>query len=413
MTVSWNDQYNPDELAQYIEQCKKVDESGRIHFEGFRFMEYQVVLYSMLDFPDTVPEIEGRRIAQRAIVQAGKSGTITRKSLIAEASKLTQEYLKRSTERYVLVTTLSLLPSVALPTVRIDNTYVIFEPYHPLRYQKGRLQLVESARHSLFAEPPTEYLSVRVHVSARSPYEGADKATDILDLVRGIWNWFYNRPRWIRSSSGRRSPINKVILGPLHTLHHLTGRLATETWWYQPEYLGAVPSFNPLPEDIEGMYKFLDNVRDRLAKCSYRESVEQGIIRYTRALDLRDWEAAFLKLWSVLELLTNSCFDNNIMTAKRTASVYEDREYAWQVLKHLREYRNRSVHADVGNAAIETYMYQLKNFVEGLLDFHLGKSRRFESLQEAARFLDLPTDKAALETRARLIEYARKFRGYT
>jgi hypothetical protein len=279
MTVSWNNQYNSSELAQYIEQSRKVDESGAVHFEPGRFMEYEVLLYSMLDFPETVPEIEGRKIARQAVSRAGKSGTITPKSLLAEANRLAQEYLQRPLGRYVLVTTLSLLPSVSLRRVRVDNTDVIFEPCLHIRYQKGRVQITESARHSLFAEPPTNHLSVRVHVSARSSYEAVDKAVDTLDLVRGIWNWFYNRRSWVRVSSGRRSPVNKIVLGPLDTLHYPTGKLATEGWWCKTEYCGAVQPFSPPSEDVEAMYKFLSNVRNGLAKCHYRESVEQGIIR--------------------------------------------------------------------------------------------------------------------------------------
>jgi len=413
MTVSWNNQYNPNELARYIEECKKVDNSGQAHFEGFRFMEYEVLLYSMLDFPDAVPEIEGRRIARQAIFRAGRTGEIVPNNLLAEANRLTQEYVQRPLERYVLATTLSFLTSASLRRVRMGNTIVIFEQNLPYRYQSGRVQIVENARHSLFAEPPTDYLFTRVHVSAKSSYEAMDKAIDTLDLVRGIWNWFHNRRHWIRSSSGRRAPVNKIVLGPLHTLHYLTGEPATEAWWYQPEYCGAVSPYNPSEDDINSMARFFDDIRNRLAKSNYREVLEQAIIRYGRSLDMRDWEGAFLKLWSILELLTNSCHDNNIVTARRAAYIYEDRDFALQVLKHLRDYRNRSVHADVGNAAIETYVYQLKGFVEALLGFHLGSSYGFESVEEAARFLELPSDRDAIETRIQMLQYAQEFRGYT
>jgi hypothetical protein len=413
VTVSWNNQYNPNELAQYIEKCRKVDSAGKVHFEGFQMMEHYVLLYSMLDFPDAVPEIEGRRIALHAVFEAGKHGAITSKNLLAEANRLTQEYLQRPPERYVLVTALSFRPSVSLRKIKVGDGIIVFESQLPIRYRKSRAQVTSKARHlSLFAEPPVDYLSTRVHVSARSFYEAADKASDILDLVRGIWNWFFNRRHAFRSSSGRRSPVNKVVLDPLHTIHHPTGKLATEEWWYQPEYCGPVKSYNPSGDEIDKMYAFLSDIRKRLARRNYREVIEQAIIRYGRALDMRDWETAFLKLWGVLELLTNTGpRDSNIVTVKRTASIYQDRDYALQVLKHLREYRNRSVHAGIGNTAIETYMWQLKSFVEDLLEIHLGSSYRFESLKEVAMFLNLPTDKAVLESRIRLMEYARKFRG--
>ena len=136
-------------------------------------------------------------------------------------------------------------------------------------------------------------------------------------------------------------------------------------------------------------------------------------MRYTRALDLRDWDTAFLKLWSTLELLTDSSLVSNEVTVKRAAYIYEDVQYARQVLEYLRHYRNRSVHAEASNPAIEPYLYRLKRFVEAPLEFHSQDRADFTSLQEACRFLDLPREQTALETRTRLIDSALRFHHYT
>ena len=411
MAVSWNNQYNPDQLAQLIEENKTSDSSGRVQFSSFRFTEYEVLLYSMLEFSETVPEVDARRIVRQAIFKAAEKGSVTANSLLAQVNRLEREYSKRSLERYVLLTSLSLSQFASLPRCRFGNTVIIFESNPPLRYQRAALDLAARAKHTLFADLPADYLSVRVHVSARSEFHAAGLALDTLDLVRGIWNWFYNRRQFIRASSGRRSPVNRIILGPLHTLHRLNGDLATETWWYEIGYCDAV-RIHGSSEDVESMYRFLKDVRNHLAQCKYRLVVEEAIIRYARALDLHDWEAAFLKLWSVLELLTNSSRQSNEVTARRTAFIFDDRKYAHQVLKHLRDYRNRFVHADASDSRIETCLYQIKNFVEALLSFHLGNSYGFKSIEEAARFLDLPSDRIALESRLRMLKYAQRYHGH-
>ena len=410
MKIAWNNQYDPSDLAKYIEECKKVDDSGNVSYVGFHFREYAVLFYSMLNFPNSVPENEGRRIAEQAIFKAGNAGKVTPRRLLAEANRLAQKYIQLPLKRYVLITTLSLSPWTQLRNTRMGNATIIFEASLPDRYQNGRLHVVEKAKHCLLAKPPADYLFARVHVSAKSCHEAVNLAFDTLDLIKGILNWSYNRRYLSRISSGKRTPINKIVLGPLHTLHYPSGKPATENWWYQPEYCYAIPPYDPSSQDIASMTSFFRDVRSRLAKSDYQEVLEQAIVRYGRALDMIDWDACFLKLWSVLELLTDSCQDSSNSTIRRTAYIYKDREFALQVLKHLRDHRNRSVHADANSSEIETYLYQLKGFVEHLLSFHLKSAHGFASIKDAAKFLDLPSDKDAIEGQIRLLQYAQRFR---
>lgn len=57
-------------------------------------------------------------------------------------------------------------------------------------------------------------------------------------------------------------------------------------------------------------------------------------------------------------------------------------------------------------------MYQLKNSIEGLFRFHLVNSNKFNSIKEAAEFLDLTTDKEQLNRRIELASFGLKYRGY-
>jgi hypothetical protein len=72
-----------------------------------------------------------------------------------------------------------------------------------------------------------------------------------------------------------------------------------------------------------------------------------------------------------------------------------------QVLTHLKNYRHGTVHAGEASELIETYLYQLKRYVEGLIEFHLkshpASNPGFGSFDEAVRFLSQPPDPAAAE----------------
>lgn len=410
MPVAWKRKYDPNELAERLDRCKQVGTSGEVSFTGFEIIDYFVLLYSMLDFPAVVPEVEGRTIAKKAATRAARDGAITPSSLLEHSNRLTQRYLRKPVARFVLVSTLSLARSVSLSRLRFGSTNLIFESAPPSRYQVGRNQVLESARSSLPTEPPSNYLFARVHVHARSANEAVETALNALDFVRGAWNWWRNRQSRMRMSGGQRRPANDIVVGPLHTLHDLSGQPATQTWWYEPGFCGAPAPRNLSAEDVGQMESFLRKTRDKLRKIAYPSVLRRAIVRYGRALDLTDWEAAFLKLWSTLELLTDSSRLSNDITAKRAAFLYQDRGLVLQVLEHLRQYRNRSVHSDTDNSAIETFMYQAKGFVEDLLSFHFANEFGFRSMAEAARFLSLPSDHDAIDKRLKLLYAAREFR---
>lgn len=408
MGVSWNNEYDPNRLAQKIEQSRVIAENGGVSFTGFGHVEYVALLFSMLNFSSEIPEIEGRRIVEQAVFRTGEREHITAQNILAEINRLEGEFLRRPFNRYMLVTSLSVSRMALLPKVKINNAYITFGGQLSQVCQRERDRIIaDRARHVLYTDVPNDYLITKVYVSARSPHEATDIALNALDLIRGIWNWFYNHGKFMRMLFGRRAPVNKIVQGPLHTLHLPNGNLATETFWYEPRFYSPQQIYNPTPE-MERLCKFSRNVRKRLVKCQYRQVIEESIVQYVRALDERDWEAAFLRLWSILERLTNTD-ETHKDTIRRASFIYEEREYYRLVLKHLKDFRNKYVHEAAGSSEIETYMYELKNFVEALLSFHLGNKFGFKSLAEALEFLDLPSDRDLLASRIKLIRYAQKY----
>jgi len=247
-----------------------------------------------------------------------------------------------------------------------------------------------------------------VSVVARSPFEAAEKALDRLDFIRGIWNLWINRGESIRISSGKRIPVNNILLGPIHTLHNRDGKLATESWWYEPQYQGVIKPFNDKSK-INNMCKYMTNFRRLLKKSNYASDIIQAVLRYVRALDYRDWDVSFLRLWSVLEFLTGTLSDRYEVTIRRASYMFSNREYNRQILSHLRDYRNKSVHAGSESSEIELLMYQLKNYVEVLLAFHVRNKFKFSSIADAAEFLDLPNDLDLIDRKIGKLRYARKF----
>jgi hypothetical protein len=212
------------------------------------------------------------------------------------------------------------------------------------------------------------------------------------------------------SFGGRKKPINQITLGALHTLHDQSGDTKTDAFWYEPDYYKNNSKVDFSNNDYKTL-EFTKNVRKALSKNCYAKDVESSLIRYVRALDSQDYNSVFIKLWSVLEGLTNTLKDNYDTTIRRTSFHYADREYTRLVLEHLRQYRNRFMHLGSGENDIDTHVYQLKSYVEQLLRFHIENYLKFSSLEEAARFMDLQPDIDVLKKQMKLCRAGIKFMG--
>ncbi|MGZ8176217.1 MULTISPECIES: hypothetical protein [Methylobacter] len=405
---SWDKSYNPELIVQRMEKVKTVSGEGQVTFIGFEYSEHLVLLNSMVKLDDEVPEIEKRRIINQAAFKAGAKGRITASSILSEICRLEKDYLLTDKKKFHLITDISISRWCQLPKVRFDGSCIVVHAHLNKVSQNSRYKLMNDAKHSISNAPPRDYAPVSVSVTARSTAEAANKALDRLDFVRGVWNLWGNLGQTFRNSSGKRKPVNTILLGPIHTLHQSNGDLATETWWYEPQYQGPVNLYNE-NATIENMYKYMASFRSHLKKSKYESDIILAVVRYVRALDSQDWDDSFLRLWSVLEFLTGTQSDSYKVTIRRASYMFADKEYELQILSHLREYRNKSVHAGSESNDIESLMYQLKRYVETLIEFHVGNKFRFSSIADAAEFMDFPIDKALIDRKINKLRYAKQF----
>ena len=139
--------------------------------------------------------------------------------------------------------------------------------------------------------------------------------------------------------------------------------------------------------------------------------LKEWIRRYALALDEAKLHNAFLQLWSLLESLVGAQNANYKQMVKRAAFFYKDHSLAREILNHLRERRNRAIHAGQSIEDAEVLVFQAKQFCEFILRFLLSRSYYFKSFEEYRQFLDCPTDLTVLDRRMKLLKRAKKFRG--
>lgn len=303
--------------------------------------------------------------------------------------------------------TWALLALLGVPTTRIGATTLTFKPKRSKGFTE-RAKLFQESQATVGFELPKHYMQLCALVSARTPHEAAERALNDIDLVRASWNLSLNRGKSWRSSGGRPAPVNDIRLSPFHTVHETSGKLATETYWYDPGYSKPATLYSDKTK-FGRLIEFAKNLRSRLGQVPYRSEMEQALIRYVRALDSADLNDAFLRLWSLLEYLTDSTHDPYKVAARRAAFMFADRERSQLVLTHLTNHRNRFVHAGSDTDDIESLVFMLKRYVDALLFFHLGNRFGFMSRGEAARFMDLPVTRAEIDVRLKQLRQARKY----
>jgi hypothetical protein len=411
--VSWiKDKYDPDQLARRMESIKIINKKGQASFTGFKYREHITLLCSMLQFKDEIPDLEKRRIIVKGCFNAGSKGNINPKRLITEIGKLEEIYLKLPTKKYYLVTTISISQKIKIKRYNIGKCTVVFKSNLPKIFVSERERIIKHAQNRFYSPLPNEYIFVRVALLAKCEADAADKAIDSLDLLRGIWNLFFNIGSQFRETlAGKPFPVNKFILGPVHTIHEYSGK-TSETYWYDPHYRGAIKVQDTLGRNIIKMYKFTNVIRNYLRKSKYPDKLKMAILRYSHALDIPEWHDAFLKLWTVLELLTNTTGDRYSVTVRRISFLFPDREYHRQTLLQLQYARNRKVHSELEHRDTEAFMYQAKRYVEILLMFHLSNSFGFDNLEHVAQFMDLPNNKKEIMSKIKMMQYAKKFLGF-
>jgi hypothetical protein len=202
------------------------------------------------------------------------------------------------------------------------------------------------------------------------------------------------------------NPINAIRLGSVHTIHNPDGSAATQEIWFEPNYVQA-RIFTHGKVDV--LRKNSANATRALSRCSYSAALSEALLRYVRALDERDQNSAFIRLWGALEALASPNVASYDKVVRRCSFLFRDTQYHRQILEHLREYRNQSIHAGDQSDEAKTHCFQLQLYFYHLVGFHFANVGFFGNLDEANAFLDLPSNKAALLRSRQLVNKALRF----
>lgn len=401
MPIKWksSQRFKPSLVLQRIDAARTVNPTGGASFTGFDWEECLPALHSMLHFPPAASEIDVSSLVWRALTKV--RGPLTSADFLHAANAELTALLATKELQYRLLTTISVRQTDIPATVSCLGTKIRFlAGSFPGRYTDHEKLIKEHV--TKVPEAPSSYTRVIVSVKAKSHDAAFAKAMRALDLQRALWCLMGNSRMQITFGTPSLKPINAVRLGGHHTLHLPDGKRAREGIWFDPGYVEA-PVFGFTKASV--VRKKCRWALRRLRLSRYSEQLTSALVRYVRALDESDANTAFLRLWTAIESLTTPDVADYEKLVRRCAFLIQETDFHRQMLEHLREYRNSSVHAGEYSERARTLCFQLQLYFNALIWFHIRNATFFASLDEANQFLDTPPDKLVI---GRQVELARK-----
>jgi hypothetical protein len=400
------ERFKPEHVLERISNARSVSPEGGVSFSGFAIYEQAPVLQSMLVFPEVARDLDHASLIWRALSKTRPD--ITKDAFLRELNLALSAQLSQRNERFRLIASISMDPRGLPSLIRIGDSRIEFYGYEaPKKFRASRDEVIKkNSQLEDVVAPSKRYCSVGVEVLAKSPDSAANKALRRLDVLRAIWCLQGNPGMQFSLGGSEFRPINVIRLGSCHTLHTPVGDSATTGMWYEPVYKEAKPF----------AFKDLDTVLNNtgfairgLRSASYGDKIADALVRYVRAFDESDPNTAFVKLWTALEMIVSPGYAEYDKLVERCSFLYQDGVYHRQVLNHLREFRNRNLHAGEVADQAKTNCFFLQGYFQEMVWFLLRNAKFFTSLGEAHDFLSLPTDLKVLTRRGRLLSKAKRF----
>lgn len=284
MTITWKKGANPQPILDKLEKVTSRTKDGNVSYDGFDFHEASLLLYTLYNFPDDLPEADRKIFHNKSIFNTAKKGKLNPEQLLREIKRLYSEQKRLPDQKYFIATTLS-IDRFRLKTKFSSNGKLFFiEPYFPKSYHKEISLILDKVKYHLYCPPPTNYVCLRVGLIAKTTRTAYLIAIEEIDYIRGVWNLLLNKHMVMTLGSGKQKPINEITLGPIHTVHLPGGYLVRDEWWYEPHYLGPLNVYKNSKEP-DWFKRQIKDTNFAIRNTPYAQQLKIAFIRYTRALD--------------------------------------------------------------------------------------------------------------------------------
>jgi len=407
--ASWHEHYDQASQKLIFAKLNKViafNAKGEISPANIKFDSYISVLNGMIVLSEHISDRIKEDIIFNTAISLFKKGKLNHQFFIEAVDYCFKSYLRKGLKEYYFVTSISFDKKSPIKSTVINGCDLRFIKELPKKLLSQRKIILDYALSSI--KYPDNYLYVKAKTCGRSIHEAAESALRSINLFRCIWNFNYNRRITFCSTDFYR-PFNSLLLGPIHTLHNTDCTLATDKYWYEPDYSRPRRAIT-VGNDINKFYDFKIKILKKVRDSNFKDTIEDLIIQYSDAFDLQDPDGTFLKLWCALENLIISKREQQKDIINRISFLENDSQFAKLILTHLRLHRNLYAHSGSSRCDSTMAIFQLKAFIEKVILFIIENKFKLGSKSELRKFLDHPVDRCALRNRFELAKKAMRYR---
>ncbi|MCP4748798.1 MAG: hypothetical protein GY874_22105 [Desulfobacteraceae bacterium] len=424
----WHDKKLADHIVSKISELiigpKNPNNGFSYSLTGFKtkfnrtIEDYQDILVLNARFNSDVPNKMQTEIVRKSIFTACDMGK-SHSGVISEKIKsLEKDYLHKPKNTYCLLKTISILYGSFLKKVSINNATITFHKRKPKYFENEDAD--KMACSIVGSEILKNFTYVKVRVSARCENKAIETAATEFDFIRGIWNFTINKKFGIRKTlSGLPMRINKIVCGPCCTVHKNDGSRESGSFWHDTN---ISREFRIL--DIQKEYDFCKKDEVCIRKKSKHHSmgffIKKIFIRYASSLDDENMTNTFIRLWSLLELVTKTENANYSITIQRASLIFIDKQTVKITLNNLRNKRNDIIHSGRNFDSSEQDSYSLLSIINSIILFLLDNINSFKNIKKYEAFLSLPLNKKEMEhqqkeihDKLKIFELAQKLNVYS
>lgn len=383
------------EAVNQLNTMRFKDEDGYVKYRGLGFdLWYTSLIVNMGIDSDIPKEYVKKRLLKKLFDPSVV--TLTPAFTYEKMEEIAGEYRQSSLRKFKLNTDIQLPAAFYYQTIKILDNIIKFGGASDPAYYKRTID-----NHILEKLPPPDsnFRRVRVYVFARGEEEAFQKALTTLNVFRALFNLFVSyRSITILESEPSYKPQCYVCNGPYYFLKQVVGESVTKVY-FQSEFWSEVRNLNNIADRLSDPTKLRSFFGKARSGVGQVKEMPYVLDRYITALDSRSYDDAFLRLWSVLELVTNTSgagFSHKV-TVKRASAIYKDRKKVEYLLGSMRYIRNQLVHENIPQDISSLIMGQLKNTVEDHIHKLLGNIFKVTRLEEYGKFLDLASTGDDLE----------------
>ena len=204
-----------------------------------------------------------------------------------------------------------------------------------------------------------------------SSFDAFQKAADVFETYRGIWNFCNNFNRYT-IHYGHPAHVNQCLPSPIYGVFSNNGEYAPLLYEIELfKYKNRVKKERGF--EINLFNKFLSAFRHRPSKGTVDHLLKESIVRYGKALDGLNRESSYLKLWQICEILGGGSEQSKFEEIKkRLLSYFKDKKLWSLVIDAACDMRNKLVHrGDYPNEDMEQ-LRMLKYLTEQII-YELSK----------------------------------------